>query len=107
MGKREAEAVEATEGAAVEATEAASTEAQKRNVELEFRDWYVNQVTSCFGEEIESLRKQQEEVTAGGAADLNVLISILRTGESSAVFDSLAKSAVVDSLRKPKKSRAL
>lgn len=77
----------------------------EKTTEAEFRDWYVNQVTSSFGEEIEALRKQQEEVTAGGTADLNVLISILRTGESNAVFDNLAKTAVVESFKRQKKSK--
>ncbi|KAH9261159.1 hypothetical protein BASA81_000863 [Batrachochytrium salamandrivorans] len=103
MGKTKTR--EGAEAAAAAATDAVVMEEQTRNVDLEFRDWYVNQVTSCFGGEIESLRKQQEEVTAGGVADLNVLISILRTGESTAVFDSLAKSAIVDSFKKQKKSK--
>jgi hypothetical protein len=80
---------------------------QQEKTDSEFRDWYINQLTTCFGEELDALRKQslQDSSFTGSAEDLSSLVTALRTGESEAIFEKLAKKAALHSI-KPKRGKA-
>jgi len=72
--------------------------------EAQFRDWYVQQLTKCFGEEIDGLRKGSDTFL-GTSEDLSSLIVALKTGQSIAVFEQAAKGVVVHSLKAEKRSK--
>ena len=69
-----------------------------------FREWYIQQLTACFGEEIDGLRKDSDAFT-GTADDISNLVAALRAGESSAVFEAGAKKIVLNSLKVSTKSK--
>ena len=69
-----------------------------------FKRWYVQQITECFGEELNALRKDPDTFT-GTAEDLSSLIIALRTGESNAVFESAAKRLAVTSVKTQSKQK--
>lgn len=60
----------------------------------EFLKWYMGSLTSAFGEELDSARRDAES-TSGTALDVSRLAEALRTGAGEAVFDDRARKAAV------------